>query len=259
MPHLDAYDLKDFYASPLGQVVRRLVGARLRARWTSLKGMSLFGLGFATPYLGAFKGEVSRLGALVPAELGVIAWHDNGRGAATLVDEFELPLSDSSADRILLVHLIEWSGATEALLREVWRVLAPNGRVLLIVPNRRGLWARVDTTPFGYGRPYSRRQLSNLLKEAMFSPEEWQNTLYMPPFSWRILLRWPVFWERLGLLLWPTFSGLIMVEASKQVYGAIPVRESRKLARRIVPVPAGVAPYTTSRAETPPARRTDSA
>src|SRR5215210_8649165 len=196
---LDAVDLKDFYASPLGLVVRRLLGARLRARWGTLQSQSLFGLGFTTPYLGAFKAEARPLGALMPAELGVIAWPSQGHGLTVLVDETELPLPDECADRILLVHMLEWSEKSRALLREVWRVLAPNGRLLLIVPNRRGLWARVDTTPFGHGRPFSRSQLANLLKQAMFSPEQWQQALYLPPFSWRILLKWPVFWERLGL------------------------------------------------------------
>ena len=97
------------------------------------------------------------------------------------------------------------------------------------MPNRRGLWARVDTTPFGYGSPFSRRQLTKLLKDAMFSPEEWEYALYMPPFNWRILLRWPLFWERLGLVLWPTFSGVIMVEATKQVYAAVPAREREQV------------------------------
>ena len=243
MLHLDALDLKEFYTSPLGLVVRRLLGARVRAGWSSLQGQSLFGLGFATPYLGAFRAEASVLSALMPAELGVIAWPQSGKGSSVLVDETDLPLADESADRILLVHVLEWSERSHALLREVWRVLAPNGRVLLIVPNRRGLWARVDTTPFGHGRPYSRSQLAKLLKEAMFSPEEWQYALYMPPFSWRILLKWPVFWERLGLVLWPAFSGVIMVEASKQIYAVVPVKESRRFRRRVVPMPAGVTPH----------------
>ncbi len=77
--HLDAIDLKDFYASPLGGVVRRLLGARLRARWSNLQGMSLFGLGFATPYLGAFRADACPLGALMPAELGVISWPRRGQ------------------------------------------------------------------------------------------------------------------------------------------------------------------------------------
>jgi SAM-dependent methyltransferase len=240
--HLDALDLKEFYASPLGGVVRRLLGARLRARWRDLRGQTVFGLGFAAPYLGAFRGEANALGALMPAELGVIAWPEHGKGSCVLVDETELPLPDEAADRILLVHMLEWSDSTRALLRELWRVLAPTGRLLLIVPNRRGLWARVDSTPFGHGTPFSRSQLAKLLKEALFSPEEWQHALYLPPFGWRILLNWPVFWERLGLVLWPAFSGVIMVEATKQIYAAVPVRESRKLRRRIVPMPAGVTP-----------------
>lgn len=239
--HLDVVDLKDFYTRPLGQMVRRLLGARIRARWSNIKGCRTFGLGFATPYLGAFRGQAEPLGALMPANLGAVAWPNQGQCLSVLVDETELPLIDEIADRILLVHMLEWSEKSRALLREIWRVLSPNGRLLLIVPNRRGLWARVDTTPFGYGSPFSRSQLSKLLKEAMFSPEEWQYALYMPPFNWRVLLRWPLFWERLGLVLWPTFSGVIMVEATKQIYAAVPAREV-KARRRIVPVPAGVTP-----------------
>jgi len=169
----------------------------------------------------------------------VIFWPKEGNGLSVLVDEAELPLPDECVDRLLVVHLLEWSERTRALLRELWRVLAPNGRLLIIVPNRRGLWARVDSTPFGYGRPFSRSQITKLLKNAMFSPEDWQYALYMPPFSWRVLLKWPVFWERLGVVLWPAFSGVILVEATKQIYAAVPVKESRKLRRRVVPVPAG--------------------
>ncbi|MGH6735176.1 MAG: methyltransferase domain-containing protein [Methyloceanibacter sp.] len=246
---LDVIDLKDFYARPLGLMVRRLLRARIRARWRDLKAMRAFGIGYATPYLGEFRGEAGALGALMPAGLGALPWPERGQSMTALVDETELPLDDEAADRILLVHMLEWSERSRVLLREIWRVLSPNGRLLLIVPNRRGLWARVDTTPFGYGSPFSRSQLAKLLKEAMFSPEAWHYALYMPPFNWRILIRWPAFWERLGLILWPTFSGVIMVEATKQVYAAMPVRESAQKARRqIVPVPAGaVTPRSSAR------------
>jgi len=241
--HLDAIDLKDFYACPLGIVVRRLLGSRIRARLGDARGMSVLGLGFAAPYLAAFNAEARPVGALMPAELGAIAWPDQGPLSSVLVDETELPFDDEAADRLILVHMLEWSEKSRALLREMWRVLKPNGRILIVVPNRRGLWARLDTTPFGYGSPFSRRQLTNLLKQAMFSPEEWEYALYMPPFNWRVLLRWPMFWERLGLVLWPTFSGVILVEATKQVYAALPLRALQKVkTRRIVPVPAGVTP-----------------
>ena len=236
--HLDVIDLKAFYASPLGQVVRRLLGARLKSRLGNLKNARVFGLGFATPYLGAIRREADVLGALMPAQQGVIRWPEGNANETVLVEEAELPLRDDSADRILLVHVLEWSGNAGELLRELWRVLAPNGRLLIVVPNRRGLWAQLDTTPFGHGQPYSRSQLAKLLKEAMFSPEDWQYALYMPPFGWRVLLRWPVFFERLGLVLWPAFSGVIIVEASKQVYGALPAKARAKMRRQYAPVPA---------------------
>lgn len=238
--HLDVLDLKDFYARPLGLMVRRLLRARIRARWTDLKGMTIMGIGYATPYLGEFRGEAERIGALMPDGLGALPWPERALSLTALVDETELPLDDEAADRILLVHMLEWSERSRTLLRELWRVLKPNGRLLLIVPNRRGLWARLDTTPFGYGSPFSRSQLAKLLKESMFSPESWHYALYTPPFNWRILTRWPAFWERFGLILWPTFSGVIMVEATKQVYAAMPVRETaRAVRRRVMPVPAG--------------------
>jgi SAM-dependent methyltransferase len=246
--HLDAADLKEFYARPLGRVVRRLLGARLRSRWGDLKSCRTFGLGFVTPYLAPFRAEAEPLGALMPDRLGAVLWPEQGQSLSVLVDDTDLPLIDEVADRILLVHMLEWSEKPLELLREVWRVLAPHGRVLIVVPNRRGLWARVDTTPFGYGSPFSRRQITRLLKEAMFSPEDWEYALHMPPFNWRILLRWPLFWERLGLLLWPTFSGVIVIEATKEVYAAIPAREtSRTRRRRLVPVPAGVTPASLPR------------
>ena len=248
--HLDAIDLKDFYARRLGRLARRLLGRRIRARWNDVRGMRVFGLGFTTPYLAEFRGEAHTLGALMPAGLGALAWPNHGPSMSALVDEMELPLDDESADRILLVHMLEWSERSRALLREIWRVLGPGGRLLIVVPNRRGLWARVDTTPFGYGSPFSRSQLTQLLKESMFQPEGWQYALYMPPFNWRVLMQWPAFWERLGLVLWPAFSGVIMVEATKQVYAAMPARQAdRKRRRRILPMPAGAVSPRLARQE----------
>jgi len=257
--HLDAVDLKEFYACPLGLVVRRLLGQRLKARWSEVKSCRTFGLGFATPFLAPFRDEAEPLGALMPARLGAILWPEAGQSLSVLVEDTELPLIDEGADRVLLVHMLEWSPKPVELLRELWRVLAPNGRLLLVVPNRRGLWARLDTTPFGYGSPFSKSQLTRLLKEAMFAAETWDYALYMPPFNWRILLRWPLAWERLGLVLWPAFSGVIMVEATKQVYAAIPARDGQAPPPPRPPPRRGHAKRPSAKVETPPARRTGSA
>src|SRR4249919_2177377 len=220
--HPDVLELRAFYASALGSVVRRLLAGRIRARWRSVSGAQLMGLGFAVPYLGTFRGEAARLGALMPASQGAVAWPASGNGHTVMVEEAMLPLPDASVDRLLGVHCLEGSERTGALLREMWRVLTPEGRLLLVVPNRRGIWARLDTTPFGHGRPYSRAQLERLLGDALFSPLEWTSALFMPPLDRQWLVRWATAFERVGARLWPGFAGVIIVEARKELMGAIP-------------------------------------
>ena len=140
---------------------------------------------------------------------------------AALVEEDELPLTDSAVDRVLLVHALEMSADPVELLRETWRVLAAGGRLMVVVPNRRGVWARMDTTPFGHGRPYSRAQITQLLRDTWFTPTGWDEALYVPPISLNWFLRSAIVWERTGAMLSAPFPGVHIVEATKQVYRAI--------------------------------------
>jgi hypothetical protein len=103
------------------------------------------------------------------------------------------------------------------MLREIWRVLSPQGRVMLVVPNRRSIWARSDTTPFGHGRPYSRAQLEQLLENAMFTIASWNYALHAPPIEREFVLRSITGLERLGARFWPGIGGVIMVEGRKEL------------------------------------------
>src|SRR5437016_2318838 len=228
----DVVDLRNFYAQRLGVAARRFIGRGIRARFADTRGLRVVGIGYPTPYLGLFREEAERCLAFMPAAQGVVKWPSARAGLAALVDEFALPLADSAVDRVLLVHALEMSHEAGALLREVWRVLAAGGRLLAVVPNRRGLWARIDTTPFGHGRPYSRSQITQLLRETWFTPTGWGEALYVPPFARSWFLRSAGAWERAGSTISAPFAGVHIVEASKQVYRAIPVRRER---RRLVP------------------------
>ena len=231
--YLDIVELRDFYAGALGRVARRLLAQRLRQRWPKAAGQVMVGLGYACPYLEVFAGD-GELSALMPAGQGAANWPLQPPFKTALVDEFEMPLGDGSVDRLLIVHALEVSEAPQALLREAWRVLAPGGKMMIVVSNRRGLWARVDATPFGFGQPFSRVQLTRLLRDAMFSPVAWFGALHIPPFSFRLLLKSAVAWERIGRRLWPGFSGVIVVEATKQVFAPIPVGR-RRIGRQLRP------------------------
>jgi SAM-dependent methyltransferase len=225
--HLDVSELRDFYTRPLGLTVRRLLAHRIRARWRRVGGETLIGLGFAVPFLGSFRGEALRIGALMPAATGALVWPATGAKMSVLVEEDHLPLPDTSVDRLLVVHYLETVDRVRPVLREMWRVLSPEGRLLMVVPNRRSVWARLDTTPFGHGRPYSRGQLEQLLSDALFTPFEWSMALHVPPLERKMVLRSSTAFERVGARLSPAFGGVIIVEARKELaapIGNVPVR-----------------------------------
>ncbi|MHA1554973.1 MAG: class I SAM-dependent methyltransferase [Alphaproteobacteria bacterium] len=228
--YIDVVDLRSFYGDRLGIIARRLITERLRRHWSSLdRSQSVLGIGYATPYLTAFAPRVERTLAFMPAAQGVVQWPGDGPNRAALVVEGDLPLPDSSVDRVLVIHSLEMVDNPGDQLREIWRVLTPAGRLLLVVPNRSGIWARSESTPFGYGRPFGRGQLTALLRETNFTPVAWSEVLAFPPFRYRPILRFGLTWERIGRLVWPAFSGVIIVEANKRVHD--PVRVERRRLR----------------------------
>ena len=180
--------------------------------------------------------------ALMPAAQGVLHWPAEGPNRVVLGDEGELPLPDFSIDRVLLVHGLEFSEQIRPMLKEVWRVLAGGGRVLVVVPNRRGIWARIDGTPFGQGHPYTQSQLSRLLRDESFTPERTGAALYVPPTRSNTVLRSAVAWETIGERWFTTFAGVTMVEAAKEIY-AKPWAAQRTRRRAVyLPVPTGLHP-----------------
>jgi SAM-dependent methyltransferase len=228
---VDVTDLRAFYGSALGRVTQRLVGRSVGQFWGPLVGLRVLGLGYAVPYLAPVRSDAERTLAFMPASQGVVNWPASGTSATALVDLTMMPLPDASIDRVLVVHGLEIVENPNELLHEVWRVLTPGGRLILVAPNRRGLWARMDTTPFGYGQPFSRTQLKALMRQTLFSPERWAETLYVPPLRSRFLLRTAQIWERVGSGFSLPFAGLHVVEATKQLYRAITVRPARRVYR----------------------------
>ena len=197
---IDVVDLRDFYAESLGHMTGRLLGARVRALWPDTRGLRVAGLGYAGPLLAPFAAEAERVLALMPAAQGVLRWPREGANLSALVDETDLPLPDRSIDRLLVVHAIEASEQVRPMLREIWRVMADGGRLLIVAPNRSGLWSQREMSPFSHGQPYSVRQLGTLLRAA--------------PAVERLGERW------LGRL-----GGVVVVEAAKQLYAGTAARD----------------------------------
>lgn len=239
----DVLNLREFYAGPLGQAAHTMIAAKTSQAWGQAKGLDVLGLGYATPYLEPLRATARRAVACMPASQGVEVWPANAAVLSCLSHEADLPFRNALFDRVLLVHALEESDDPLAVLREVWRVLAPSGRVIIVAANRRGPWSNAEATPFGHGRPYTRHQLESLVREAELEPIAWSRALYAPPWTWTA--RWADGLEQTGAWAWPMFSGLILLEAVKQTFA---VKPKGHVARARVFVPATLRPQPVARA-----------
>jgi SAM-dependent methyltransferase len=239
--HADVVELKRFYgATRLGRLVRRVLSDRLRSLWPDVRGMALAGFGYASPFLDPFLPEAARAICLMPAQQGVSPWPDEEDNHAVLIEETLWPLPSEFLDRLVVVHGLETCERPQALLAEIWRVLAPGGRAVFMVPNRAGLWARRDSTPFGLGRPYTTGQLERVLGQERFAAERHTGALYMPPSHRGFWIRTAPAMESLGTRLdAQRLAGIVLVEATKHVY-ITPNSGLRERARRPLRVLGGL-------------------
>ncbi|MBB4210929.1 class I SAM-dependent methyltransferase [Rhodothalassium salexigens] len=235
----DITDLTAFYATPMGRMAATLIAQRLAAIWPRLDGRHVAGLGFAPPVLSQLSDRAASRVAFMPAPQGACLWPDPGPNAVALVDERALPLPDGAYDYVVLVHALEVSEDRDALLREVWRILNPGGRLAVVVPKRRGAWSSAESTPFGHGQPFSTTQLNRLLGDHLLPVSRVMTTVFVPPV--RHAQVWKTAWwaEGLGQRMIPQWGGILVAEAEKRFDLGRPKRARPIEIVQPSPVPAG--------------------
>ncbi len=229
----DVMQLRQFYASALGRLVRAALEDAMHAYWPALHGDVTVGLGYANPALRPYLAEEAQgdclLIPLMPAAQGAVYWPSHQANRTVLVDEEQLPFRDNLINRVVLLHALEHAESQARLLNEIWRVLTPGGRLMVCVPNRRSIWASFSNTPFSYGKPYSVSQLRDALCAAQFTYVDSQMAVQVWPSQRRGIQRLsrPV----LRLLHWvfPMIGGVIVMEVEKQIYASVkePVRQGK--------------------------------
>lgn len=216
--HLDVRDLREFYyRSALGRAAQRIVRNEVRCFWPEAQRQTVVGYGFAVPLLRPFLPDARRVIGLMPSPQGVMHWPAGVPNVSVLCEETRWPVDTGQVDRLILMHGLETSESPSELLDECYRVLGPGGKALFIVPNRSGLWARSDATPFGFGRPYSRGQLEAQLRKHDFVPEKHVSVLYQPPSARRFWMKSAALWEQMGRAIPGVMAGgVMMLEAAKR-------------------------------------------
>ena len=216
----DIIALRDFYASPLGRTAADTLAGRIVLLWgRDLAEDQVLGLGFATPLLDRLGAAAELRVAAMPAAQGALSWAPTPKGtSAVLFDEEALPFRDGMFSRIIMLHGLEEAHTPASLLREIWRIMAPEGKFIIIAANRLGLWARAEATPFGHGRPWTRGQLMRALEDAQFQTTAWTHGLHMPPTGWGPVLALHEGWEKVGETVSRVMGGVVLVEAIKRLY-----------------------------------------
>jgi len=238
---VDVVQLQQFYANPIGRAARRALRARMRLIWPNAAGLRFAGVGYATPYLRPYLADGARLSAVMPPQQGGVRWPADGPSRVVMADEESLPFADQSIDRLLLVHALELAERPHRLLRECWRVLAGEGRILVVAPNRMGAWARFDRTPFGHGRSYSLAQLSRGLDDNLFTLESESRALWTPPTNAGLARASSAAIERIGERWFPALAGALLVEAKKSLHAPSGGAEARARVFRPLPRRAAAA------------------
>lgn len=211
----DVRQLSQFYQSPVGRLARTGIGRRLAALWPQLKGRDLLAVGYGAPWATHWLPTARRVLLAMPARQGVEQWPAQAGVKSLLVDPHALPFAENGFDRLLMVHCLEDSSDPQQCLIEAGRVLAGNGRMVLVVPHRGSLWSSTSNTPFGHGRSFSTRQVLRLLDDAGFRLTARAQALFTPPLAWLARDHSMEALEKTGSLFWPFFGGVLMVEAMK--------------------------------------------
>jgi len=238
----DVMQLRQFYSSPLGQLVRAQLVKAASVHWPDLHGDLLLGLGYPNPitrdFLRREAPETMCVVPAMPAQQGGLYWPSHRENRTVLIDEHQLPFADNVMNRVLLLHELEHVESEAPLLRELWRILTPGGRMLVVVPNRRTIWARSPQTPFSYGKPYTIAQLRETLCRDLFTLVHTTTDLFFWPSPARSMLKLSPIFQKIGSLLFPMMGGVIVMEVEKQIYASVRDRGQRVPVASYVPVPA---------------------
>jgi len=253
--HLDhaVADLFGFHALQLGlPQLEALRANRMPHRWLAVESAGDDAAG-----VGAVDGKVAGVEASTdaPTERAVVL------SPPSLRCHFDaLPFDAASLDLVVLPHALELARDPHLALREVERVLVPEGRAIIVGFNPASLWGarqklgrlRRHLLPGGgdlflphAGEFIGYRRLRDWLRLLSFEVEAGRFGCYIPPFTsarWLARFAWM---ERAGEHWWPVFGALYYIVAVKRVRGMRLVgliRNDARVKAVTAPAPAGITP-----------------
>ncbi|MBT5229561.1 MAG: methyltransferase domain-containing protein [Methylococcales bacterium] len=150
--------------------------------------------------------------------------------ATACAEETALPIQTDSVDVALLPHTLEITKDPHQVLREVERILIPEGYVVIsgfnpwsLVGARRLL--SVKSTEFPWASQFYRlSRVIDWLKLLGFQVDVVERYFFVLPFQQKSVVQQAGWVDALGQKLWPFWSGGYMLLAKKQVSTLTPIK-----------------------------------
>jgi SAM-dependent methyltransferase len=251
--------LSEFLRSPTGRYVLDWEQAQLNAAVVDIFGYHALQLGL--PELDTLRENRMPLRFCAAMRRYTLPAEDGGHERVAIINRYEeLPFATHSIDLVVMPHILEFAVDPHQVLREVERVLVPEGRVVITGFNPASLWGlrqsgtRLGVSPFlpREGRFISLPRIKDWLKLLSFDVERGRFGCYAPPVrqaKW--LTRWR-FMERAGDRWWPVLGAVYLMTAVKRVRGMRLIgavwKRKEEPARRLAPAASTINMFITGEA-----------
>ncbi len=227
----ESRDLNSWFETPVGRMLvgkeRAAIGGLLaRLSGVHLLQIGSYGDGAELPVPGATRQWVVSTAG--------------GPGVSLKAEPYNLPVCSDSVDVVVLVHALEFSPAPHTVLRESARVLAPEGRLLIVAFNPFSFWGlrraaaglRQPPAPWR-GHFYAARRLRDWCTLLDLEPLPGRTLFFRPPLPRAAFLRRLEWFERFGDRWLRWFGGVHVMVSRKRVARVIPMG-----GLRVRPLPA---------------------
>ena len=240
--------MREWFETPPGQYLLAWEQAQLDRALSDIFGYHALQLGL--PEL-----DTLRTNRMPHKWLAVREPHDGAQAAPNLVTDFSaLPFAANSLDLVVLPHSLELNTDPHATLREVERVLVPEGRVVICCLNPASLWGLRQRRAhlyrrLGWGKLFlpdagdfiGYRRLRDWLRLLSFEVESSSFGCYKPALSTEKWLGRSDWMDSAGARWWPIFGAAYCVVAVKRVRGIKLVGQAWRTAATMATAPVPVA------------------
>jgi SAM-dependent methyltransferase len=153
----------------------------------------------------------------------------NSNHADLMASTEALPFEEASVDLIIAPHILEQMAEPYELLKEIHRVLMPEGRLIISGFNPMSLWGIKRLLSFDIDYPWNTKFIPlSKIKEWLpiigLEMVEGKMGCYVPPIQQSSWLKKLHTMEKLGDRWWPMLGGFYFLVIQKRVHGMTPIR-----------------------------------